>query len=121
MDIATGCKGKQMKKDLLRREPTETQFLAQVISLANLHGWLAAHFRPGLTKSGRWVTAVQGDGKGFPDLVLVRDRLVVAELKVGRNKTTPEQDGWLQAFRDGGVEAYTWWPRDWETIEEVLK
>src|SRR5215813_9770420 len=34
-----------------------------------------------------WRTAVSGDGAGFPDLLLVRaERLVVAELKVGRGQ-----------------------------------
>ena len=79
---------------------TEAEFTKDVIQLAHLYDWKVAHFRPGLTKSGKWITAVQGDGKGFPDLVLVRERHPVApvifmELKVPPNKTTPEQEQWI--------------------------
>jgi hypothetical protein len=50
---------------------TEAEFLAQVLQLAKLCGWLTAHFRPAKTAHG-WRTAVQGDGAGWPDLVLLR-------------------------------------------------
>lgn len=98
----------------------EEAFLAQVIAFAKLHGWRSAHFRPAKTERG-WRTAVQGDGKGFPDLVLIRgDTIIVAELKVGRNQLTVEQRAWLVAFEMAGVPAYTWRPKDWSEIEQVL-
>jgi hypothetical protein len=100
---------------------SEAEFTSQVIQYAALFGWASAHFRPGMTQSGRWVTAVQGDGKGFPDLLLVKPkRLVVAELKVGRNRVTGEQRAWLRRFELAGVPAYTWRPGDWPEIERVL-
>jgi hypothetical protein len=101
--------------------PTEAAFTAQVIGYARLMGWRSAHFRPGMNARGQWMTAVQGDGAGFPDLILARGpRLVVAELKVGRNKPTAEQKKWLAAFEAAGVPAYTWRPADWPEIEDVL-
>jgi hypothetical protein len=100
---------------------TEAAFLKQVLEYATLKGWRTAHFRPGMTKRGTWVTAVQGDGKGFPDLLLIRGkRIVVAELKVGANKPTSEQEQWLTAFLDAGVESYVWYPVDFDEILEVL-
>jgi hypothetical protein len=70
---------------------TESEFLDQVLQYAKLRGWRSAHFRPAKTIDG-WRTPVSGDGKGFPDLLLVRgDRVIVAELKVGKNKLTLEQ------------------------------
>lgn len=100
---------------------SEAEFLKQVIAYAKLYGWRVAHFRPAKTQAGNWVTAVQGDGKGFPDLLLLRDReQVAAELKVGRNKTTQEQYDWLAAFTLAGVNAYVWYPKDWPEIERVL-
>jgi hypothetical protein len=101
--------------------PTEADFTRQVLALARLCRWRAAHFRPGLTRSGGWATAVQGDGAGFPDLILVKPgRVVVAELKVGRNRPTPGQRAWLQAFESAGVPAYVWRPEDWPEVERVL-
>jgi hypothetical protein len=101
-------------------EPTEARFLGMVLKLAKMKGWRTAHFRPARTATG-WKTAVQGDGKGFPDLVLVKgSRLLVVELKVKRGQLTQEQQAWLLAFKGAGIEAHCWRPRDWPEIERVL-
>jgi hypothetical protein len=77
---------------------SETAFADQVMDLARLLGWRSLHIRPARTKHG-WVTPVAGDGKGWPDLTLVRARdrrLVFAELKreIG-GEISPEQSIWL--------------------------
>lgn len=100
---------------------SEADFTAQVLELARIRGWRRAHFRPARTAKG-WRTAVQGDGVGFPDLVLIRgSRLVVAELKTNRGRVRPEQSEWLAAFVTAGAETYLWRPSDWPEIEEVLR
>ncbi len=106
------------------RKISEADFTRQVLHAAKLLGWKSAHFRPGMNRRGRWLTAVQGEGAGFPDLVLVhrRKRLkIVAELKVGRNTTSKEQNEWLETFEACGIPAYTWRPSDWEEIKTVLE
>src|SRR5262249_33147361 len=96
------------------------EFTRQVIQLARLHGWRVAHFRPARTVRGWW-TAVQGDGVGFPDLVLVRGGTVlVAELKVGNNRLSPPQRAWLAAFAAAGIPAHVWRPADWPQVERLL-
>lgn len=103
----------------LRVGITETEFLAQVLQLAKLRGWRTLHIRPGRTARG-WRTPVQGDGVGFPDLLLIRGAvLIVAELKVGKNQTTPEQKEWLRAFLPF-AKVRVWTPADWEQIEREL-
>lgn len=101
---------------------SEREFMAQVLQLAKMHQWRVAHFRAGMNQRGRWMTAVQADGAGFPDLLLLRGgaRMVV-ELKVGKNKTSPEQDEWLRAFNAASVPAFVWTPNDWQIIERVLE
>jgi hypothetical protein len=100
---------------------SEAQFLRQVIDLAKLYRWRTAHFDAAKGRSGKWITPVMGDGKGFPDLVLVRGKsIIVAELKAGRNKTTPEQDEWLLAFTAAGIHAVVWRPEDWDEIRDTL-
>lgn len=102
---------------------TEDEFLGQVIDLARLRGWRVAHFRPARTANG-WRTAVQADGVGFPDLILTRHRdgrIAAAELKVGRNRLTPEQADWLAWFEAAGVPAFEWRPERWAEIEEFLE
>jgi hypothetical protein len=100
---------------------TEEEFTSQVLEYAKLRGWRTAHFRPARTAKG-WRTAVSGDGKGFPDLIMLRsERLLVAELKVGRNKGTHEQHAWIKAFSLITPDAYFWYPEHWDSIEYILK
>lgn len=107
-------------------EPTEAEWQATVIDYAHLTGWRVAHFRPAKTERG-WRTAVSADGKGFPDLTLVRrGRLIFVELKAERGRLTPEQIEWLTALevcalaRAEGLEVYCWRPSDWDAVREVL-
>jgi len=102
---------------------SEADFLRFVVDVAQRGGWLVHHELPAQRASGRWATWNVGPA-GFPDLVLLRPaskyrpgQLIVAELKVGRNKPTKAQEKYLQAFRDAGVETYLWkWPDDREGI-----
>jgi VRR-NUC domain len=66
---------------------------------------------------------VAADGKGFPDLLLVRDRVIVAEIKGDSDRMRPEQREWLSAFRLAGVAAYVWTPESWRSgeIERILR
>lgn len=100
---------------------TERELQDQVIELARLFGWRSAHFRPARTAYG-WRTAVQGDGKGWPDLIALRgDRCIAAELKTTRGKLTAEQQAWLDDWRAVGAEVFVWTPADLEAIAEVLR
>jgi hypothetical protein len=101
---------------------TGTQLQEQILDLAKVFGWQRAHFRAAMTKYG-WRTPVSADGKGFPDLLLLRGRRMLTwECKSLSEKTTPDQDAWLAAFAmipgcDSRVVRCT----DWEYIEEALK
>jgi hypothetical protein len=66
---------------------------------------------------------VAGDGKGWPDLTLVRgDRLIFAELKSTEGKLTDDQVEWLTMLGNVGTVAI-WRPCDWldGSIETVLR
>lgn len=102
---------------------TESDFLRTFLQTARHLGWVAAHFGPAQVQ-GRWVTPVQGEAKGWPDVTLVRNgRLVFAELKrPGVRKVSPEQARWLDLLRAVPcAEVYVWNPADWDEIETVLK
>jgi hypothetical protein len=101
---------------------TENDFGKQILELARLLGWKSAHFRPAQTAHG-WRTAVQGDGKGWPDWVLVRPpRIILAELKREQGKTSTEQDEWLALLRKcPTLEVYLWRPSELERIAEILR
>lgn len=104
---------------------SEADFQVTVIKLAQYLGWKVAHFRGVrvLRANGgiRYQTPVQGDGKGFPDLVLVRrNRLIFAELKSDTGKLSPEQRQWLEALKATGAEVYVWRMSDWDDIQALL-
>lgn len=86
-----------------------------------MFGWRVAHFRPARTERG-WRTPVAADGAGFPDLVLVRERLVFAELKAGRGKLRPEQVEWRDRLLGSGCEWHLWDEEAWNTgdVDRVL-
>lgn len=60
-----------------------------------------------------WKTPVYADGKGFPDLFMVRERPLAVEVKGDGDALSAEQERWLTAMRIAGVDAYVWSPRDW--------
>ena len=101
---------------------TEADLQSAVMDAARILGWRRAHFRPAQTSKG-WRTPVSGDGKGFPDLVLVRERVLFVELKGHGGRVSPEQHAWLEALDRAGAECYLWTPSSWTSgeIERVLK
>lgn len=97
----------------------ERDWQRDIIRLARTLGWRVAHFRPAQTSKG-WRTAVAADGAGFPDLILVRDRLIAAELKNEKGRVTEEQREWIAALQVAGIEAYVWRPDDLDDVMAVL-
>lgn len=101
------------------RPMSETDLLACVLDLCRLLHLRTAHFRPARTALG-WRTAVSGDGKGFPDLVIVgRVGVLFRELKGERGRHSKEQNEWRAALRVAGADAGTWDPQDWRSGEIV--
>lgn len=107
---------------------SEDDFLEMVIDLCHQYKWRVAHFRPGMMRSGKWVTPVQADGAGFPDLTLTRRNkdgtamLMFLEIKRQKGKLTEAQSEWLKILADvPGVIAKVCYPSDWEIIAEMLK
>lgn len=106
---------------------TEAAFQQRVIDLLHERGFTVAHFRTirilRADGSSYYATPVQADGEGFLDLEAVRPpRVLKIELKVGYNKPSAKQHGWIGLYEQcPGVEVYCWWPEDWSTILEVTR
>jgi hypothetical protein len=105
---------------------TEQEFTTELLKWAKVYGWRRFHARTsGRMSNGRPIPTVQGES-GFPDLVLVRNqRLVFAELKVGKNKPSDQQLAWMGDLGavDGtsmDIEVYVWRPEQWSEILVVL-
>ena len=54
----------------------------------------------------------RGSTPGFPDLVIVGDRVIYRELKTEKGKVTDAQAEWLHALVMAGQDACVWRPRD---------
>lgn len=88
----------------------EKDWQRQVIELALLMGWQ----RPMHIYDSR------RSEPGWPDLALVRDRLILLELKREKSTTTEAQKHWLTALADANVEVYVCRPRHLQPLSEVL-
>ena len=128
---------------------TEEQWLRQVIDLAGALGWRSYHVDRSAKRVVRrsgfmvWASNVNRQGKGFPDLVLVRERdarLIFAELKTDDGRVEPEQRDWLAALTRVAdrarsvlalagagasspslIEVRLWRPRDYALVERDLR
>lgn len=98
----------------------EKDWQSRVTEYATLRGWTWAHFRPAQNKNGVWRTAMAGT-PGYPDLTLVRDRVIFVELKTDVGRMKPTQVDWLTKLRSAGAEAYVLRPSDWDQVQELLR
>lgn len=89
---------------------TEREFQAMVTRDAKVLGWRCYH-----THDSR------RSEPGWPDLALVRDRLVLAELKTDTGRVSDDQQQWLDLLAGAGVEVYLWRPRDYDDVLRVLQ
>ncbi len=112
----------QYKKKL----PTESEagFQRWVINTAHIFGWKVAHFRPAMNQRGKWMTPVQADGAGFPDLTMANAqlrRVIFVELKTETGKLTSAQEDWISHLAQAGQDVYVWRPSMRDDIERILK
>lgn len=100
----------------------EKEFQGEIVDRAHTLGWRVASFPRIQDARGQWRTPVGADGKGFPDLLLVRDRVVAMEVKI-KSDLSDRQAMWLTAFRMAGCEAYVIRPADWDSgaVDAILR
>ncbi len=90
---------------------TERAFQQQVVDLATLCGWAHMH-----------VLEMRRSDPGWPDLVLCRPpELLVVELKTATGRLRPEQERWLKALGQCGVEVHCWRPADFQRVQQRLR
>lgn len=91
-------------------EITEKEWQAQIVALARTLGWNGAYHTYDSRRSA----------SGFPDLVLVRERVVYIELKSEPGKLSPAQKQWIGWLLEAGAEVYIARPRDLEALGTAL-
>lgn len=100
------------REALASNNMSEAVFQAQVKELAQLFRWHVYH-----THRSQYSEA------GFPDLICVRDGVIVAlELKTETGKVTAEQTTWLAELGEvPGVTARLIRPSDFDDVKELLR
>ena len=92
------------------RKGPEYKFQVQVCQAARQLGWMPYyHFE------------TRGSVPGWPDLTLVRERIVFAELKTGSVGVTLHQEDCIQRLREAGGEVYVWRESDWDELLGILE
>ena len=89
---------------------TEKQFQARVVKIAKTLGWKVYH-----TYDSRC------SEPGFPDLVLVKNRVIFRELKTDTGKLRTEQKEWAASLTGAGCDFKVWRPQDMTSIILELK
>jgi hypothetical protein len=96
-----------------------------VVAEAKRWGWDVANFAKVKVNSGKrtyWETPARIDGKGWPDLVLVRGGVIVfVECKTNKGSQSKEQKAWQKRLWDAGQDYLIWRPRAWKTIQKFLR
>lgn len=98
---------------------SEKEWQAQVLEIFGYHGWKVTHAHKAMLRDGSWITPVDADGKGFPDLLAVHPAagdILVAELKTEKGTASPEQLQWLTWFEAAQISAYLWRPHDVDAV-----
>ena len=89
---------------------TEKDWAAQVAQLARQLGWKRYH----TYRSER-------SEPGWPDEALVRDRLILLELKTEKGKLSDAQKDWIRRLIDANAEVYVARPRHLDELARVLQ
>lgn len=96
-------------------EPT---FQRWVVPTARANGWrvrvMDTRAGGGLRRQGHKMD------RGWPDLLLVRERVMWIELKAQGGKLRPDQEDVIELLRKAGAEVWIFTPRDWEELLGVL-
>jgi hypothetical protein len=102
----------------------EKELQANILALCKQLRLRTAHFPPLLAPDGRWVTPLQGDAKGFTDLVIVGPGGVIfAEIKTNTGRVAPDQRAWHVDLEAAGALVRVWRTRHWRdgTIARELQ
>jgi hypothetical protein len=99
-----------MRAALPLADVLEHEWQSQVVELARTLGWTRIYHTFNSRRSAH----------GFPDLVLIRDRVLFIEVKREKTKLTVHQKEWIRALQSAGADAYVVRPRDLESLAAVL-
>ena len=89
---------------------TEKSFQSLVVFYAKSRGWRVYH-----TYDSR------RSEPGFPDLLLVRHKILYRELKIEKGRVSPAQKAWGESLTEAGADYAVWRPSMINAIYKELK
>lgn len=98
---------------------SEEAFQAQVIELAEVCGWRVIEFEA-YRKAARGKFLGEQRSTGWPDLTLIRERVIFRELKAQAGRASADQKEILGLLEAAGADVRVWRPSDWPEIERTL-
>ena len=104
----------------LRIPISHEEWQAQVVDLLTILGWGHLHVRRTIGRGKKWTTAT--NVKGWPDLYCwhpTRGFLAI-ELKVGRDRASPEQEAVLSELEAAGARVLVAFPHDLPRLQALL-
>lgn len=97
----------------------ETEFQRTVVDFARLLGW---RVRVVDQRNARGqLRARHEDQQGWPDLLLVKDRVVWLELKAFGKSLSPTQVECIRELREAGAEVHVVTPAHWLSLQVFLE
>lgn len=106
--------------DVQRLRVLEADAQTTILDLAAWRRWRVAHFHDSRREVKPGVHVGDKLAAGYPDLTLVRDRVVFAELKRVGEKPRRDQVEWLDELAAAGAEVYLWTIDDLSEIGMIL-
>ena len=86
---------------------SEKQFQSQIIDIAKRCGWIHYH-----------VPDSRRCEPGFPDFVIIKDKVLFRELKTEKGRLTPAQKMWGEKLTSAGANYAVWRPSN---MKEIIK
>jgi hypothetical protein len=96
----------------------EPRFQRWVVGTARINGWRVRVMD--VRSGGARLRRGHPPDRGWPDLLLVKDRLFWAELKPKGGKLSEDQSKVIDDLKAAGQEVHIWTPEDWEAVVMAL-
>lgn len=99
---------------------SERDFQKAVTKLARDHGWAVRHYSDSRKQLASGAIVPDKQAAGVPDLLLIRERVLWAELKTEKGTLRDIQKAIIARLRHAGEDVRLWRPSDWPEIVATL-
>lgn len=100
---------------------SHVEYQAQIVDLSHILGWSHLHVRRTVGRGRKWVTAT--NVIGWPDLWLWHPAhgFAAIEVKVGKDRPSPEQEAVLASLAAAGARTMVAYPAEFDAVTRLLR